>query len=130
MKFTPKQYAQTLFEALSETDIRDHEKVLDNFVKVLAQNGDLEKYHEIEREFMVFQLEEQGKKHAEVTLARDMKINESVIDNLNKSVEAELEVKKKVDEGLVGGLIMRVEDKLIDASIKEQLKKLSESLQE
>jgi F0F1-type ATP synthase delta subunit len=47
MKFNSKQYAQALYEALQET--KDHDKVVDNFVKILAQNGDLSKHPEIER---------------------------------------------------------------------------------
>ncbi len=130
MRYTSKQYAQSLYEALSETQPGDQEKVLDNFVKILAQNGDVGKYSEIEKELTELKLGESGIKIAEVSTAREMNLSSGVVEGLNKAVKTDLEIQKKVDEGLVGGLVMRVGDKLVDASIKEQLNKLSKSLQE
>lgn len=130
MRYTSKQYAQSLYEALSETPPGDLEKVLDNFVKILAQNGDVGKYSEIEKELTELKLGESGIKIAEVSTAREMNLSSGVVESLNKAVKTDLEIQKKVDEGLVGGLVMKVGDKLVDASIKEQLNKLSKSLQE
>ena len=130
MRYTSKQYAQSLHQALSETRPEDQEKVLDNFVKILIQNGDIAKYSEIEKELTELKLGESGIKIAEVSTAREMNLSSGVVEGLNRAVKTDLEIQKKVDEGLVGGLVMRVGDKLVDASIKEQLNKLSKSLQE
>ncbi len=126
MKFTSKQYAQALYEAVRET--KDHDKVLDNFVKVLNQNGDLSKHAEIEKEYHLLEMKEQGISEARVTVASDLKINSSLINQLNEIVGKKVEIKKQVDEGIVGGVIVRVDDTLIDASIKTQLNNLNRSL--
>ena len=129
MKISSKQYAQALMEAVSETAPKDHDKVLDNFVHVLAQNGDLGKYDEIDTEFRKLKMESQGIKEAEVTVARDVDVNHQIIQELNKVVQGKIEIKKKVDESIIGGVVVRVDDTLIDASVKTQLNCLNQELQ-
>jgi F-type H+-transporting ATPase subunit delta len=128
MKLTSQQYAQALFEAVSETAPQDHDKVLDNFVKILAQNGDLGKYEEIEAEFRKLKLLSQGIKEAEVTIAKEVEMNSSLIHKLNEIIGNKVEIKKKVDESIIGGVVVRVDDTLIDASVRNQLDNLNQIL--
>ena len=128
MKFTSKQYAQALYEAVSETAVKDHDIVLDKFVKVLAQNGDLGKYEEIEKEYHLLEGKAKGIHQAEVIVARETEINASIIKDLNSIMGQKLDIKTKVDAGLVGGLILKVDETLIDASVKTQLNNLNSSL--
>jgi len=128
MKLTSQQYAQALFEAVSETAPHDHDKVLDNFVKILAQNGDLGKYEEIDAEFRKMKLLSQGIKEAEVTISKEVEMNSSLIHSLNEIIGSKVEIKKKVDESIIGGVVIRVDDTLIDASVKTQLNNLNNSL--
>ncbi|MDE2312298.1 MAG: ATP synthase F1 subunit delta [Patescibacteria group bacterium] len=128
MKLTSQQYAQALMEVIGETNPKDHDKVLENFVRILAQNGDLGKHEEIEREFRKLKLSGEGIKEAEVTLAKEVEINHTIVNELNQAVGGKLEIRKKVDESLIGGVVVRVDDTLIDASIKTQLNKLNQSL--
>ncbi len=128
MKLTSQQYAQALFEAISETAPHDHDKVLDNFVKVLAQNGDLGKYEEIDAEFRKLKLLSQGIKEAEVTIAKEVEMNTALIHSLNEIVGSKVEIKKRIDESIIGGVVIRVDDTLIDASVKNQLNNLNKSL--
>jgi len=125
-KLTPTQYAQALYDAVHETANKDHDKVLDNFVKVLAANGDLGRYEQIEAEYNKLEMKEKGIKEAEVTFAKEH--NPKILDELNKVVGGKLEFKTKIDEGIVGGVIVRVDDTLIDASVKTQLNNLNNSL--
>jgi F-type H+-transporting ATPase subunit delta len=132
-KLTSNQYATALFEAVTETDPKDHDKVLDNFVKILAQNGDLGKYDEIDAEFRKLKLESQGIREAEVTIAKETELNHTIIKQLNDVVQAsglltKLEVKTKVDQSIIGGVVVRVDDTLIDASVKTQLNNLNQTL--
>ena len=46
-----EQYAQALYDALNESKSEDHEKILDNLVAVLSQNGDLKLYDQIEEQY-------------------------------------------------------------------------------
>jgi F-type H+-transporting ATPase subunit delta len=130
MKYTPLQYAQALYEAVHETNAKDHDVVLDNFVKILAQAGDLNKYQEIEKEYHLLEMKEKGISSAEVTVAKDMEVNANLLKDLNEIIGNKLEIKKQVDEGIIGGVVVRVDDTLIDASIKTQLDSLNKSLKE
>jgi F-type H+-transporting ATPase subunit delta len=123
-KFTPTQYAQALYEAVQET--KDHEVVLDNFVKILSQNGDLGKRAEIEQEYQKLEMEAKGIKQVSVTFAQEH--NTKILDQLNSVVKGKAEFQTKIDQGIVGGVVVRVDDTLIDASVKSQLINLNREL--
>lgn len=126
MKLTPKDYAKALFDSLSETSPKDHDLVMDNFVKILAQNGDLGKYEEIEAEYKRAEMEAKGIKEVNITFAQEH--NTKILDELNKVINGKAEFKTKIDEGMVGGVVVRVDDTLIDASLKTQLANLNSEL--
>lgn len=130
MKFSAKQYAIALMDSLSDSSPKDQEKVLDNFVKVLAENNDLRLYDQIEQEFHKLDLAKQGIKPVQVTSAHPLnKENEkAILDELNKLVKGKVELNKQVDERLIGGVVIRMEDQVIDASVKNQLEQLKETL--
>ena len=132
MRFSAKQYAQALYESLEATDPKDVDLVLTNFVDVLAANNDVKLFEEIENEFHKLELAKDGKKLAEVTSAKPLsKENErDIISELNKIVKGNVEIKKKVDERILGGVVIRVDDQLIDASIKGELNNLKKELSE
>jgi F-type H+-transporting ATPase subunit delta len=130
MKFSAKQYALALMDSLGTTDPKDEGKVLDNFVKVLAENNDLRLFDEIEQEFHKLDLAKQGIKQVEVKSAHPLnKENEkAILEELNKIVKGKIELKKEVDERLIGGVVIRMEDQVIDASVKNQLEQLKDNL--
>ncbi|PIR96225.1 MAG: hypothetical protein COT92_02210 [Candidatus Doudnabacteria bacterium CG10_big_fil_rev_8_21_14_0_10_42_18] len=128
MKLTFKQYAQALYDAVQEAHPKDHDLVLDKFVKILSASGNLDKHEEIEKEYRVLESENKGFKQAEVTLAGKTEINSQIVDELNKITGKKLETTTKTDESIIGGIMVRVDDTLIDASVKGQLDKLKKSL--
>ena len=130
MKNTPKQYANALIEVLEQTNPKDQDMVLDNFVKVLAENNDLRLFEEIADEFHKQELARKGIKQIEVTSAHPInKANEQeIIHELNKLVKGNYELKKEIDEKLIGGVVIRMDDQMIDASVKNSLEELKEEL--
>ena len=132
MKYSPKQYAQALFDALADTDPRHTDLVLDNFMKVLADNNDIRLFEQISEEFHKLDLQKKGIKQAEVVTARPIsKQNEAeIIAELNKIAKGNYELKKEVDESVIGGIVIRMEDQMIDASIKNNLEELKKELTE
>jgi F-type H+-transporting ATPase subunit delta len=125
---TAEQYAKALFEAVSEVKPEDQDKVLDNFVKVLSSNGDLNKYDKIETEYKKLQLAAQGIKQVELTTARAGIDEKALIAELNRIVGEKVEIRHKVNENLIGGVVVKVDDTLIDASIKNNLERLKKDL--
>jgi F-type H+-transporting ATPase subunit delta len=130
MKYSSKQYAQALFESLEGSANKDHELILDNFVKVLAENNDLRLFNEIADEFHKLELNKKGIKQVEITSAHPInKENEhAIIEQLNKLVKGDLELKQKVDENIIGGVVVQVDDKMLDASVKNNLEQLKKEL--
>lgn len=128
MRYTAKQYAAALHEALSET--RDEEKVLDNFAAVLMQNGDNGLMDQIESEYGGIARLKAGITEATVRSAKplDRDTGQLIVDKLNEHIKGEVELKKRVDEGLLGGAVIRVGDEMIDASVKKSLSDLQKEL--
>lgn len=126
MKYSAKQYAQVLASSLAETAPKDQDKILDNFVQVLAENNDLKLFEDIADEFHKIDLAKKGIKQVEITSASPInKENEqAIIHELNKLVKGNFELKKKVDERLIGGVVIEVDDKMLDASVKTNLEQL------
>lgn len=73
---------------------------------------------------------EEGIKTAVLTSAQPL--TEPVINQfkqmLEKDLESKVELSPKVNEDLIGGFILRIDDKQYDASIATQLKKIKEQL--
>lgn len=131
MKFNHRQYAQALHEALADTAPKDQDKVIENFIEVLKAKGDLAEYEKIIAAYEVYDREQRGVTEVEVTTAEgSTKVNKSLIDDLNKIVGSDIEVKEKVDSNLIGGVVIRAGDTLIDASLKNQLDQLQKNLKE
>ncbi len=138
MKFSPQQYAQALYDSVQEVNPKDYDLIMDKFVKILAVNGDLNKHAEIETEFRRIEMNAKGIKDVTVTVAHDIQMNKGILDDLNKIIKSNVasdkpiqtEIKSKVDDTLVGGIVVRVDDTLIDASVRGQLDSLNEELKQ
>lgn len=132
MKFSAKKYAEALDEALDSCKPSDSEKILDNFVQILADNNDLRMFDAIAEEYHKRELAKKGKKLAEVTTARPLApdTEKQIIDTLNRVIKSDVELKNKIDGRIIGGCVIRVDDTVIDASIKHSLEELKNKLAE
>ncbi len=128
MKFSVKQYSEALYQTLAETKPSDADKVINNFIRILNQNGDLHYYETIIQEYENYDRDQKGIKEVEITTASTVKLNSTLVKELNDILESNIELKQKVDESLIGGVVVKIEDTLIDASIKGQLNKLKNRL--
>ncbi len=130
MKYSAKQYAQALMESLEDVAPKDEDLVINNFAALLAENNDLRLFEEISAEFHKLELAKKGIKQVEITSAHPLSKDneEKILNELNKIVKGKVEVKKNVDEKLIGGVVIRMEDQMIDTSVKNQLEQLKEDL--
>ena len=130
MKYTAKQYAEALYLAVSESKPRDSDRILDNFAFMLKEQGALGILNEIEKQFYNHEREGRGVRAAEVTTSRELTSDQErhIIKELNAYLGGRVELKKKVDEGLIGGIVVKVGEEIIDGSVKGNLKDLKEKL--
>jgi F-type H+-transporting ATPase subunit delta len=113
---------------MSESKAGDYDRVIDNFIRILNTNGDLPYYEAIIQEYERIDREERGITEVEITTAGNVTISKETIQALNKAVDGDIELREKVDESLIGGVIVKIEDTMIDASLKGQLKHLKDKL--
>jgi F-type H+-transporting ATPase subunit delta len=132
MKLTAKQYAQTLYESLQDTAAKDHDKIIENFAKALALNNDTEMFETISDEYDRLEKANKGIKIAEVTSATPLEksAEREIIEHLNGMIKGKVELKKKIDEKILGGVVIKMDDTLIDASVKKSLEELKTGLAE
>ncbi|MBN1299786.1 MAG: ATP synthase F1 subunit delta [Melioribacteraceae bacterium] len=73
-----------------------------------------------------------GVANAEIITAHQLDEEEKKLlkDKLEKFANVELRVSYKVDDGIIGGFISKINDKVIDATLRNQLKKLKMKLLE
>lgn len=82
------------------------------------------------RNFLGLYRQEEGVKSALLTTATELspELTSQIQQRLEKEYKAQIELTKQVDESLIGGFVLRVDDKQLDASIASQLKKVKEKL--
>jgi len=132
MKLTARQYAKALHDSLQDTAAKDHDTVLDNFANALAMNNDLGMFSHISEEYDRLEKESKRIKFAEATSASplDKKTEQEIVAKLNGMVAGSVELKKKIDEKILGGVVIRLDDTLIDASVKNSLEELKSEIAE
>ncbi len=130
MKFSTQQYVEALHQTFHETKSSDHSKIIANFIEVLKSNGDLQYYEKIINAYEDYDRKQRGVRQVELTTAQEMKPGANIVTELNDLVGKDIELKQKVDASLIGGLMLKVEDTLIDGSVKRQLSNLKDSLQD
>ncbi|ACL70532.1 ATP synthase F1 subunit delta [Halothermothrix orenii] len=57
------------------------------------------------------------------------KQREQLKNKLKKALNKKIELKTKIDPGIIGGIIIKIGDRLIDGSIKHQLDSIKESIE-
>jgi F-type H+-transporting ATPase subunit delta len=101
-----------------------------NFLLLIAENKRENYIPGIFRYLEDLYRREEGVKSAVLTSAQPL--NESLVaqikEILEKEFKSKVELSQKVDEKLIGGFVLRVEDKQYDASLSTQLKKIREQL--
>jgi F-type H+-transporting ATPase subunit delta len=127
MTLTVADYAKALHEALEDTKPEQHEKVIENLVAILKNNNALDQYEAIVAAYEQYSLE-QHHRTATVTTAQPLADNAKILDELNTAIGKDAVIKQKVDESLIGGVIINLGDSQIDASVKHQLDSLAETL--
>ncbi|CAM2770349.1 F0F1 ATP synthase subunit delta [Vibrio ordalii] len=102
-----------------------------NLLKVMAENGRLKALPEVSEQFLALKQEHEKQMDVEVISATELSDEQLV----NISTKLELRFKRKVqlncsiDETLLGGVIIRAGDLVIDNSARGRLNRLSDALQ-
>ena len=101
-----------------------------NFLGVLNNKGRLRLMGSIAEAYVNLLDEQQGNVEVDVTVAQRLSPDqlEQVRQRVSQALGKNAVVHQYVDEDIIGGLVLRVEDRLIDASVRYQLEAMRERL--
>ncbi len=131
MKISTLQYASTLFDL---TENKSQEEVLDvvsKFAEQLKKDGQLKNADKIMEKFSDLYNSKNGIVVTEVCVRRD--VSQDVLKEIEDFVQRKygakkVELKIVTDENIKGGIVIRVGDEVMDASVGGQLEKLRKVL--
>jgi F-type H+-transporting ATPase subunit delta len=125
--FTGLQKSTTLARVCGDDISREGKQ----FLQVLARNKRLHLLAEICAQFEALRALEQASLDVDVISAYPLDDAEQkrLTDTLARRFEREIRMTSRVDETLLGGVVIRAGDTVIDGSVRGKLEKLSETLQ-
>ena len=123
---TNEQRAQTLIDVCG--DVLGGEAR--NFVSILAANKRLALLPEISSQFELFKANQEKSIEVEVVSAFDLSdaMTARLAEALGEKLEREVRVSTSTDKDLLGGVLIRAGDLVIDGSVRGRLNKLAEAL--
>ncbi|MFW5888395.1 MAG: ATP synthase F1 subunit delta [Patescibacteria group bacterium] len=131
MKITPKKYAQVLYELTEGKNKKEIKDILENFAGFLVDNRDISKADKIIDQFgKIWNKKNRTVEAKAVTSTETDEQTLAVIENYIKNISnaRKVELKHEIDKRILGGVVIRYEDKLIDAGLKTQVKNLKSFL--
>jgi F-type H+-transporting ATPase subunit delta len=121
-----EQQAKTLVELCgSELDA-----TLQNLVRLLATNKRLALMPEISRLFEALKADRERTVDVDVVTAfpLDAEAEAKLVSSLKGRLNREVKLSSRVDKSLIGGMVVRAGDLVIDGSVRGKLKKLTETM--
>ena len=104
--------------------------LLFNFIRVLNHHMRLNKLVEVISAYEELLEEKLGKVEVDLTVAQPLSQEQSATaqQQISKALGKDAVVHTYVDEAIIGGMIVRVGDQLIDASVRQQLRAVRKKL--
>jgi F-type H+-transporting ATPase subunit delta len=101
-----------------------------NFIRLVVEKGRAAELAEITREFEALVAREQGILDVELTTAVELsqKDFDSLVERIGKASGRKVRASRAVDPTLVGGLVLQVGSRRLDASIRGRLDRLRQEL--
>lgn len=102
-----------------------------NFAKLLVSKGRSTEARAVAEAFDRMADEREGIAHASVTTAVELSPDQlnAISARLSQSLGRQVRTRAVVDPSIIGGLVVRVGDKLVDGSIRTRLKRLRRELE-
>lgn len=101
-----------------------------NFLKIILDKRRIKNLFSIQKEFENMVLSHKGivKAKAITTIPLDEKQIEKLKKKLSEITKKNIQIENEIDEKLIGGILIKLGDKVIDGTIKNKLKELQNSL--
>jgi F-type H+-transporting ATPase subunit delta len=101
-----------------------------NFIRVLAENKRLALLPEIQKLYEQFKANREKSVAVEVAtpFELDEELQQKLATALSGKLEREVSVQSVIDKSLIGGVVVRAADVVIDGSVRGRLAKLAETM--
>ncbi len=108
------------------------EKLLVNFLKLLVRKERFEIVEDIAWAYTALYEKRMGILEVEVITAvpLDDALQRKTVEKLEENTKKKIRLTKNIDKTLIGGMVIKMENRIIDGSVKYQLEKLRSNLKE
>jgi F-type H+-transporting ATPase subunit delta len=131
MKVTAKQYALTLLEIIEGKKDKELTDSISKFSNLLKNNNQLNQIDKILYYFRKLYNQKYNIKEAQINTAQEIdKVELEKIEQYLQEVSKEetLEFQINIKKEIIGGIVLKYGDKIIDSSLKTRLNQLKNSL--
>ncbi len=131
MKISSKQYALSLYELTVDKNEADLLEVLKKFTNFVIKNNDYNRIDDIVKELSKIWDEKNGELSVNLTSAHKLENDtKNIISDYlkNKTNFSKINFIDTIRTDIIGGVILRYGDKIIDGSIKNNLNNLKNKI--
>ncbi len=106
------------------------DELVRNFLLLIAEKGRVAQLEEMTREFEGLVAAEEGRLEVELTTAVELSDEEAeqLVGQIEKASGRTVVASRKVDPGLIGGLILQAGSRRVDASVRGRFQRLRHEL--
>lgn len=131
MKVNAAQYANTLYDLTEGKEKSRVNSIVEKFTALLIKNRQIKLAGKIIEKFSGIYNQKNGIVEAEIATAR--KLESSQVHKVKSYIKEKYKAKEvvlnnKIDENIKGGIVIKVGDEVIDASLKSHLINLNKLL--
>lgn len=127
--FSPYLSSADKVEGLGRA-ITDAEPELMNFLELLVEKHRMPEVFRIRRE--LDELWKKENRRLDVTVVSAVELDQAVVERIGQEVERQtgeaVELSSRVDDGILGGIVLQVGNMVLDASIRSRLEKLRKTV--
>ncbi|MBD3311219.1 MAG: ATP synthase F1 subunit delta [Candidatus Magasanikbacteria bacterium] len=123
-KISNRQYARALYEVSLEMEQKNMEitELITAFLAVLKKDHKIKQVDNIIKEFIKIEKEQSGVKDIEITASDEL--DKKTVEVIKKAFGDKVEETLVVDKTILGGVKVKLGDKIFDASLRTQLERL------
>jgi ATP synthase F1 delta subunit len=110
--------------------VSDADRELLNFLELLIEKGRMQEVFRIRRQ--LDELWKQENRRIDVTVTSAVELDRAVVEKVGEEIERQtgqkVELASRVDDEIIGGIVLQVGNMVLDASIRSRLEKLRKSV--
>lgn len=125
MKVSPKQLARLFVESVEDASSKHLDEAATELISWLHARGELKKLRDVIRAIDQIWKEKYG--IATLTIETAHPLTKTMSDTLTKLANG-AEVREVIDPSLIGGARLRIDERIIDGSLKGALNQLTQKL--